>query len=313
MKKRMLTLLIGCILLFLFACSSKPSNQVAAISGKITTYGGNPLFLGVETNDGKTYGFVVNDGTELIWKDESALSKHSEGTNEWDVLGCNMEVDVVPGEDCEPAKENLNVDSWRYAEKITVNKVLHNEEFISAKPVIYLYPKTKTDVTVHLNFNGLTCTYPEYNADKGWQVTAYPDGHLVDNSGMEYNYLYWEGKSHSDYDFSKGFCVKGKDTASFLENALSSLGLTRREANEFIVYWLPQMQDNAYNLISFQQEKYTDNAELIIDPMPDTVIRVFMAWKPLDTPVEVPEQEFAFVPRDGFTVIEWGGCKVDYE
>ncbi|MFR0799433.1 MAG: hypothetical protein ACLSHJ_12360 [Oscillospiraceae bacterium] len=32
------------------------------------------------------------------------------------------------------------------------------------------------------------------------------------------------------------------------------------------------MQDNAYNLISFQQEIYTDSARLTIDPAPDTAV-----------------------------------------
>ncbi len=37
-----------------------------------------------------------------------------------------------------------------------------------------------------------------------------------------------------------------------------------KEHNEFIVYWLPRMQDNAYNLISFQSEACTDAAEPVI-------------------------------------------------
>ena len=43
---------------------------------------------------------------------------------------------------------------------------------------------------------------------------------------------------------TEGFCVKGEDTAAFLEDALSKLGLNRKEANEFIVYWLPLMEQN---------------------------------------------------------------------
>ena len=74
-----------------------------------------------------------------------------------------------------------------------------------------------------------------------------------------YNYLYWEGETYAQYDLSKGFCVKGEDTAAFLEDALEQLGLTRREANEFIVYWLPLMEHNPYNKISFQTDIYTDN------------------------------------------------------
>ena len=119
------------------------------------------------------------------------------------------------------------------------------------KPVIYLYPEEETDVSVTLAYNGtLTCTYPNYKT--GWHVSAKPDGTLTDEDGQTYNYLYWEGTDSAEYDLSHGFCVAGSDTAAFLENALHDLGLTRKEANEFIVYWLPQMQENPYNLIAFQ-------------------------------------------------------------
>ena len=60
-------------------------------------------------------------------------------------------------------------------------------------------------------------------------------GPLTDADGKVYNYLFWEGVSHRRFDLSEGFCVKGSDTAAFLEDALAKLGLTRREANEFIV------------------------------------------------------------------------------
>ena len=125
----------------------------------------------------------------------------------------------------------------------------------------------------------LTATYPAY--ENGWTVTAEPDGTLYDENGDEYSYLFWEGENNTDYDFSKGFCVAGADTADFLREKLAEIGLTPREYNEFIVYWLPKMQDNPYNLISFQSEAYTDTAKLDIDPTPDSVLRVFMAWKPL--------------------------------
>ena len=178
------------------------------------------------------------------------------------------------------------------------------------KPVIYLYPETETDVCVRLTLDGaLTCTYPAYPAE-GWRVRAQPDGTLTDAAGQTYRYLYWEGTSAADYDFSTGFCVAGEDTAAFLENALAQLGLNREEANEFIIYWLPQMQDNAYNLISFQQEIYTDSARLTIDPAPDTLLRVFMAWQPSEKFVDLPAQELSAPERTGFTVVEWGGCAV---
>ncbi len=179
-----------------------------------------------------------------------------------------------------------------------------------AKPVIYLYPKEEMEVAVELDYNGiLTSTYPAY--EDGWSVVARPDGTLTDTSGREYYCLFWEGESMVEYDFSTGFCIPGDDTAAFLEENLKKIGLTDKEANEFIIYWLPKMEVNAYNLISFQQELYTNNAVLTIDPAPDSLLRVFMAWKGLDEPVEVETQELTEFDRIGFSVVEWGGVKIN--
>ena len=174
-----------------------------------------------------------------------------------------------------------------------IEDMYNPDEIVCAeKPVIYLYPTEETGVSVKLDLDGkLTCTYPAYH--DGWTVTAHPDGKLIDENGREYYCLYWESETHARYDFSRGFCVKGEDTAMFLEDVLAKIGLTEREANEFIIYWLPQMERNAYNLISFQADAYTDSAELEITPAPDSLLRVFMAWKPLDTAVDIEPQEFA--------------------
>lgn len=177
------------------------------------------------------------------------------------------------------------------------------------KPVIYLYPEVETEVSVKLILDGkLTCTYPSYH--DGWRVTASPDGTLTDAKGQTYNYLYWEGETNTRWDMSEGFCVRGEDTAVFLEETLEKLGLNRTEANEFIVYWLPLMERNPYNIISFQTNVYTDAAELQIDPAPDTLIRVFIAWKAADSFVELPPQELEAPNRTGFTVVEWGGTEI---
>ena len=183
------------------------------------------------------------------------------------------------------------------------------EQQDAAKPVIYLYPEEETAVHVTLDYDGtLTAAWPAYEG--GWDVTARPDGTLTAADGSEYTYLFWEGVSDTAYDFSTGFCVAGEDTGEFLRDTLAEIGLTPREYNEFIVYWLPQMQDNAYNLIAFQTDRYTDSARLTIEPQPDSVLRVFMAWKPLDEPQEIAPQTFAPFVREGFTVVEWGGAAV---
>lgn len=180
---------------------------------------------------------------------------------------------------------------------------------VTAKPVVYLYPEKETEVSVKLDYKGtLTCTYPKYQ--NGWHVIARPDGTLTNLAdGKEYSYLFWEGVDGARYDMRRGYCVKGEDTAEFLQEILAKMGLTPKEYNEFIVYWLPRMEHNPYNLITFQGEAYTDIAPLTITPAPDSLLRVFMVYKPLTEPIEVEEPEIEPFVREGFTVIEWGGSE----
>ena len=181
---------------------------------------------------------------------------------------------------------------------------------VNYKPVIYLYPEEETKINVVLNYNGkLICTYPE--SDGTWDIIANPDGTLINlEDNKEYSYLFWEGITDTDYDFSEGFVVKGEDMKDFLQEKLAYMGLPPREYNEFIVYWLPLMKDNKYNLISFQGEVYTNSAKLTITPSPESILRVFMAYKEIDELIQIREQELKPFERKGFTVVEWGGTKV---
>ncbi len=178
------------------------------------------------------------------------------------------------------------------------------------KPVIYLYPESTIDVTVELDYAGqLTCSYPPYR--DGWRVTAHPDGELVDRAdGKSYRYLFWEGQGSPAYDMSRGFVVAGADTADFLEEKLSLLGLNAAERNDFISYWLPRMQQNNYNLIAFQGAQYQQYAKLNISPQPDTLVRVFMVFEALDRPIEIAQQVLKPALRSGFSAVEWGGCQL---
>jgi hypothetical protein len=184
------------------------------------------------------------------------------------------------------------------------------------KPVIYLYPEQEQNVYVALDYSGeIIADYPKYNEEiKGWNVTAYPDGRLINHEdNEEYSYLFWEGilAEPVEWDFSKGFVVKGEDTKDFLQNILPQMGLSTVEYNEFIVYWFPLMQNNPYNLIHFAQEQYTDTAALTISPEPDSLLRVFMVYKALEERIEIEEQQIEPFERKGFTVVEWGGMKAE--
>ena len=180
------------------------------------------------------------------------------------------------------------------------------------KPVIYLYPTAdNTPVDVHLDFNGeLLVLDPEYNLLDGWQVTADKNG-TIHYGDKTYPYLFWEGDPFFQMDFYSGYCVAGNNTEAFLTKTLTELGLNEQESEDFIEYWLPRMKNNKYNVISFQTENYTDNATLTIDPAPDTITRVFMAWYPSTKYVRIPQQQLPEAPaRTGFTVIEWGGAEI---
>ena len=190
-----------------------------------------------------------------------------------------------------------------------------NIEFVTPeydKPVIYLYPEKETDVHVELELNtsDLSTTYPKYN--NGWDVTAYPDGTLLNKAdGTHHKYLFWDSTNcRTKFDLSKGFCVAGSDTESFLKEKLTCMGLTEQEMNEFIVYWLPRMEHNKYNLISFQGAAYTDSAKMNITPAPDSLLRVFMTYVPLENAVDVEPQQLETFERKGFTVVEWGGSEL---
>lgn len=68
------------------------------------------------------------------------------------------------------------------------------------------------------------------------------------------------------------------------------------------------MEQNEYNIISFQTETYTNDAKLNVNPNPDTIISVFMAFKPSNEYVKIPAPaEIEPHQRNGFTLVEWGG------
>jgi hypothetical protein len=203
-----------------------------------------------------------------------------------------------------------------YARKIKLCKIRKDSNVVIAfKPVIYLYPQKTTKVNVELNYKGhLTVTYPEINEKTNdWDVIAQKDGSLKNLSDhTEHQYLFWEGAPTVPYNFNMkdGFCIKGTDTRKFLQTMLPKLGLTPKEYNDMIVFWLPKMMNNTYNLVHFATEDYTQSAPLNIIPKPDNLIRVFMAFQPCNKPILTKEPLIITPKRSGFTVVEWGGTEL---
>lgn len=180
---------------------------------------------------------------------------------------------------------------------------------VELKPMIYLYPTENIEVEVNLIYDGkLTHTYPK--SEGNWSVNATTDGNLTDANGRRYYGLFWEGIPNERIVPNCGTIVSKDSLIPFLESSLDQLGLNYKEANEFIVFWLPILEQHPYHLIYFAGNDYTDHAELNISPKPDNLIRVMMGYVPLKTPVEIEQQVLPIKPvREGFTVVEWGGTK----
>jgi hypothetical protein len=187
------------------------------------------------------------------------------------------------------------------------------EQYVPAvecgKPVIYLYPKTTTDVSVWVNpTGGFTITEPNYN--NGWIVKASPNGQLYNyNDKKVYPYLFWEGHGLNYAQPKQGFIVAKPEVKKFLEEKLAQLGLIKKESDEFISFWLPKMQKSDYYFVTFvPQSEFDKLAPLTVQPKPDTIIRVFMDYTELSAPISVTPQKITTPQRIGFTVVEWGGA-----
>ena len=204
--------------------------------------------------------------------------------------------------------ENLEVQAGKML-FIDDAELIMESQVIELKSMIYLYPESGMEVDVTLHYDGeLTHTYPK--SEGNWSVQASPDGTLVDANGRQYYGLFWEGIPNDPIQPTSGTVVSKDSLIPFLETSLDQLGLNFKEANEFIVFWLPILEQHPYNLIYFAGTDYTDHAELNISPTPETVIRVMMGYVPLDNAIDFNPQILPERPnRAGFTVVEWGGAK----
>jgi len=205
------------------------------------------------------------------------------------------------------------------------------------KPVVYLYPEKQT--TVHLSFSSpitLNTQIPTYH--NGWLVSAKPDGTLTDlqpqytnctdfegaKFGSEYAltscknnaypYIYWTGKSvvNSYPAGEKGWIVAKDDLNTFMQKKLKEIGLTEKESEDMISYWVPKMgKKNApyYEIRFIQTQDMNAFVPMNVNPLPDSVLRVFLDWKALASkPVAEPQpQQLQKAIRNGFTLVEWGG------
>lgn len=174
------------------------------------------------------------------------------------------------------------------------------------KPVIYLYPKTKSNISVKVNPDGgMSESYPKYN--NGWAVVADPSGEITLN-GATYPYLFWEGNSYDVNVPAEGTVVKRENIPAYLDSKLALLGLNIKEAADFKEFWLPRMQSKPYYFVNFIPKEEEDRiAPISVTPTPDSIIRVLMYFRGTDSWYPTIDQTLKPAARNGFSVIEWGG------
>lgn len=255
---------------------------------KIVDVDGNVVAKFIKMNDNYVFHTMLSGWYEE--NDKNGIYLVIENTDiEYGTLGSGLEFYYVPETKEKGVIETIGVGGY-------------------AKPVLYLYPK-KNNTKISVRFEKeklLTTTYPKY--DNGWVVTANKNGDLTDLTGKYYYGLYWEETGSTKVNFDTGFYVTKENAIDFLEEKLKIIGLNERESNEFIMYWLPVLEKNKKSLVYFEltEERQRYN-KLIIEPAPDSLLRVSIHVKKVDGKPKIKEQQLSSFERKGYTTIEWGG------
>ena len=187
--------------------------------------------------------------------------------------------------------------------------------FFDAKPAIYLYPTKTTDISVKLNIKGIVLkVIPEYN--DGWKVRVKPNGQMKvigGNSQITYDYLFYENTVTEVIVPKEGWVVinNKEEITKFYNNILYKIGFNENEANEFIDYWVPRLTNNIdtkFILVKQFSREYLDyEMEIIIEPKPDSMLRVEFLYKGIDNKIEIEEPKIEEFKREGYFSVEWGG------
>ncbi|MFO0729044.1 MAG: hypothetical protein U1E65_35015 [Myxococcota bacterium] len=213
------------------------------------------------------------------------------------------------------AKQDLTRGFVAICTETTIEWFGDRPAFTVKKPVIYLYPEKKTNVTVKVDVVGeFSAQYPKTKFGT-WNMVAMPDGTLFDpKTEKKYGYLFWEAKNPSalTIDPAKAYCVKSDESERFLEDAALRFGLNDREKTDFVSFWIAALEQNPYSLVQFlTDDECAAYASMSVEPKPDTEIRLFMMFQRVNKPVKVGSPVMPEKKREKFTVVEWGGANLD--
>lgn len=294
------------------------------------------------------YGLIKNPKTEAIYKTRYQKITGIFSQHEFFLKDKDNELSPLDNPDLKKPTFDEYVaknpflfikDPWGNYMLFEENQYYTFHQLGGGKPVIYLYPTQKMQVSISFNKEmDLAIQIPEYH--EGWKVEASPNGILTDlqpqftncNSinrklfgseyafdackNNQYPYIYWAGYIH-DQSFpliQNGWTVSKNNLTKFLDDKLTQIGLNSKEREDMLSYWVPTMekQNTAYYHVAFLlTDEMNRLVPMTITPKPDTMLRVFLDWAPLTTKptIEPQPQIFQNTKRSGFTYVEWGGLK----
>ena len=201
------------------------------------------------------------------------------------------------------------------------------------KPVVYLYDgekKVGVPFTATLTFNEaagtLACAYPApatNGATAAWSGTYDSDGAAttLHVGGKDVPSLFWELDIANAAFFAndeKWVVCKGAAKLATFERVLARSGLSERERNEMVVYWLRFL--SRHDAVAVRRFAIEKAVGLAVDGF-DTAHRVFLVMKGV-TPDEESEMvasgdavgvdDLAVVERPtGKFVVEWGAVPLN--
>ncbi len=180
-----------------------------------------------------------------------------------------------------------------------------------AKPAVYFYPTTATNVSVRLQTDELVY----YSNPQGamlsparWDFLAQPGSQLLTN-GQSYPYLFYETTYLGrHFQTDSGWSIARADLPIVLPGKLKELGLNDAERAEFMAYWSPRLSESPYySVYPVSRDQIDQKLAMAVMPHPDRFIRVLLGFKPTATSETLTPPAVVTPDRSGFTVVEWGG------